>query len=194
MSKQKLRWWQMRLSTLLLCLTAAAVGSSWVSSRYRRSRTQQCIIDEIERRGGVVGVRWDPITPEVADSARLTGSEWNDEDVALVAKLTNLQDLALYDSNVTDAGVAQLRRLSRLEYLHLGGRQITDHGLQHLCSLRYLKVLHLSDTKVSDNGLKHLLELHALERVFLQGTNVSATGVENFKEQMGPECVVSGVY
>jgi hypothetical protein len=78
-------------------------------------------------------------------------------DVALLAGLTELQELDLGDVCYTDAGLVHLAGLTKLQTLRLTrARQVTDAGLVHLAGLTKLQTLRLTCARqVTDAGLVH---------------------------------------
>ena len=65
--------------------------------------------------------------------------------------------------NLDDEGLAQVGKLLDVEELHIGNTRITDSGLAHLEGLSHLKVLILENTKITDAGLTHLAPLDKFE-------------------------------
>jgi hypothetical protein len=68
----------------------------------------------------------------------------SDEGMKEIAKLTNLNSLYLYGTNVTDAGLNELLALKNLTTLNLGYTKVTDTGLIELAKLKNLKTLDIS--------------------------------------------------
>lgn len=77
--------------------------------------------------------------------------------------------ISLVRTGVTDAQLAIVARLRELEELDLETTEIGDLGLEALSRLKSLRRLNLSSTTVSDRGLRHLSEL-PLESLNLSGT------------------------
>lgn len=113
-----------------------------------------------------------------------------DDDLAQVAKLTELEDLVLgHSDRVTEAGFAHLKSLTKLKRLYL--TQTTPAMLAHLKAIPNLKQLNMffgtSDAgleqlaecpqledlwfdmegSISDNGLRHLAKLPRLRRLIV---------------------------
>jgi hypothetical protein len=155
---------------------------------------QQVAIREIERLGGTVsteprGPEWlrgqfgeEGLQPfDRVDSVDLENTSANDAALDYVGSLTEVRDLALFDTYVTDAGLARLKGLTRLEYLSLCNTQISDAGLAHLGSLSSICWLHLSSTQVTDAGLVHLKGLTGLNALSLDHTDISDARVRSLK-------------
>jgi hypothetical protein len=131
-----------------------------------------------------------------------------DAPIAAIGRLTQLQDLGLFESltryrsgvgdaslehlkgltnlsvlnftfwPVTDAELAHLTAMTKLSTLGLPGTEVTDAGLVNLKCLRSLAKLDLSGTKVTDDGLTHLKALTNLSKLELRRTRVTRAGVE----------------
>jgi hypothetical protein len=132
----------------------------------------------------------------------LDSSGVTDDDLKEVAKLNQLQWLALYRSKVTDAGLRHLTgltklrrlglhdtqvsdegmkevaRLKQLQYLGLGATQVGDAGLKKLSGLKQLRLLDLAETGVTDEGLKTVAELKEMETLYVSGPAITDAGVD----------------
>lgn len=86
----------------------------------------------------------------------LHGTGVTDADLALVVKLTHLQNLFLGKTKISDAGLEHLKGASHLKTLSLNGTAVTDVGLKHLADLKELKTLNLQETKVTAAGVDEL--------------------------------------
>lgn len=73
-----------------------------------------------------------------------------------MAGLTNLKDLALYDSRVTDLGLSYLDKLTNLQSLVLHGTAVSDDGLMYLKKLGKLQHLTLYNSNVTLTGVRDL--------------------------------------
>ncbi|VTR97788.1 leucine-rich repeat domain-containing protein [Tuwongella immobilis] len=109
----------------------------------------------------------------------------------VLAGLTSLTVLDLFDSQVTDAGLKELAGLKNLTALDLGSTQVTDAGLKELSSLTSLTTLGLMSTKVTDAGLKELAGLKNLTSLNLVGTKVTEKGMAELRKAM-PKCLITG--
>ncbi len=70
-------------------------------------------------------------------------------------------------ANMDDDGLAYVGKLADLEELYLSNTEVTDRGLAQLKNLKHLKTLVLSNTQITDEGLKHLGGLTNLRRLDL---------------------------
>ncbi|MEX2118863.1 MAG: hypothetical protein WD847_04570, partial [Pirellulales bacterium] len=168
---------QYSLRWLLVIVTLSGIGLGLV---VRRAERQRKAVAGVRAGGGVVQYDFeDPLSPAVRPE--LPGPDWlcrrlgvdyfsevatviltdsaTDATAAHLSRLTSLQSLNLYGTQVTDAGLAHLTELTNLQSLYVGGTQVTDAGLAHLSGLTSLQDLHLYGTQVTDAGLAHLTEL-----------------------------------
>ncbi len=100
-----------------------------------------------------------------------------DEQLALVARFRDLEDLDLFTARITDAGLEDLTGLTKLQYLRLEGTAITDAGLEAVGRIESLKSLSLGSTNVTGTGLEHLKPLKHLESLGLGRTQVGDDGM-----------------
>ncbi len=183
----KYRWFQYRLSTLMLVVTAAAIFLGVWTNRVRK---QQRAVAAIRQRGGMVYYSYEsgpagpnPTPPGPAWLRDLLGIDYLDHVVAVVcdvatdADLEPLEGLPYVESlwvvgqdhvcRVTDAGLAPIGRLRHLRNLSLHCDEITDAGLEHLESLDHLEALDILDARITDAGLAHLRPLRELKDLTL---------------------------
>jgi hypothetical protein len=85
---------------------------------------------------------------------------------------------------VVDADLIKIARLADLEFLALDSTQISDEGLKHLTRLEKLEALMLNSTRISDAGLTCLHALKGLERLWLQGTAVTDAALQQLKQAL----------
>lgn len=76
--------------------------------------------------------------------------------MALIGKLTELQELGLAHTTVTDEGLAQLKDLQNLRSLGLSSTPVTDRGLDHLEKLSSLQWVWLSKKTISAAAVEKL--------------------------------------
>jgi hypothetical protein len=201
-AKHKLRWYQYSLRTLLLVMTLACVGMSWVAVKMKQARDQHAAVEAIKKLGGVVfydyeadrndpspqppGPTW--LRRALGDDAfvnvtvvYLVNSGVNDAELEHLKGLPQLGVLSLYGTKVGDAGLENLKGLSHLREMSLCGTKVGDAGLEHLRGLAQLQTLFLEGTKISDAGLQYLEGLTQLQVLNLSHTKVSDAGIEHLK-------------
>ncbi len=157
-----------RLGHWLLLATAATsiliIGSiAW--SAGQRSRD----LSQLEQAGAIFDDRTnDP------SWIRLSGTTLGPDTVASLARLTQLEDLVLDESNVTDNDLKRLAKLTQLKRLSLVRTAVTNDGLAHLAHLPRLGTLILNSSyRVTDEGLDTLAQLESLEELSLLDTTVT---------------------
>src|SRR6266446_3263511 len=99
------------------------------------------------------------------------GSKLTDEDFRQLTRLTHLKSLSL-SNGLNDERLAQLTALAELEYLQTNLAQITDEGLKPLArlkNLRNLKFFHPGKS-FSGAGLAYLAALPNLEQLTVAGS------------------------
>ncbi len=113
-----------------------------------------------------------------------------DEDVlAELSGLTELQLLIVNERNLTDRGLAHLSTLTGLRILSLTGTGITDEGLWHLEGLDRIEELNLAQTAVTDAGLGALGRMENLAWLDLRDTAVTGTGLASLKGSDRLQCI-----
>ena len=133
-------------------------------------------------------------------------SRLRDAGLKNLAKLQELRELDLTQTNVTNAGVKYIGELKSLTVLHLQGTLVTAAGLKDLGGLKlkswpldkgsltdqslkdYLAMIgprpriSIKGYGVTDAGLKELETLPRLKHLSLIGTSVSDKGLEKLAE------------
>jgi len=105
-----------------------------------------------------------------------------DEDLALLAKLTDLRTLKVDGPKLSDAGIAHLSNLENLDVLWLVNTTITNEGLVPLKKLAKLKELNLRRSEgLTDEGLAHLRDFPSLEYLHLLYNAFSDDGLKNLE-------------
>ncbi len=128
-----------------------------------------------ERRMGLFPPLIEPKTAEPAIHSETL--RFGDDQMHLLARLTDLETLNLSYTYITDAGLSQLVGLRKLTELRLQGTDVGDSGMEHVGKLTQLRVLHLNYTQVTDAGLVHLRHLKNLEQLLIWGTQIGDAGV-----------------
>jgi hypothetical protein len=173
--KEKGRWYQFGLRTLLVFILVAGVGFGWLGVRVQQSRKHQAAVAKLQESGATITFDNDGW----AKTVEFPSSELTEQ------------------ASVRDAALVPLKDLPKLQELTLGQTRITDVGLQHLARLKNLKVLDLSTgfdqdlvfPDVTDAGLESLKKLANLRTLVLKGTRVTDEGVKEFQRAL-PNCKV----
>jgi beta-lactamase regulating signal transducer with metallopeptidase domain len=125
-------------------------------------------------------------------SIGLGGANLDDEGLACVGKLLDLEELYLDKTNITDSGLTQLEGLSHLKVLILENTKLTDAGLKHLAPLTNLRRLVVGNNimhdgqpvravRITDEGLGNLKSLTRLESLNLDRTEITDGGLEKLQ-------------
>jgi hypothetical protein len=154
--KLKLRWFQYKLSTLLLLIAVAAI---WLSFWTNRVRTQKQAVDYITRHGGGAlysyqanAGRTEPTPPGPAWLRNLLGIDYFD----------HVSQVYFIGDSFTDADLEYLDNFPDLQFLQINCANITNEGLAHFKYVRGLKQLEIYSDKINDDGLVHLQQLQEL--------------------------------
>jgi hypothetical protein len=135
---------QFGIRSLLLVLIVA-LPCSWLAVEMKRAKDQREAVAAIKKLGGCVAYSWG-YQPEPAWL-------WS----CLVDNFfAEAADSLGFDTRVTDEELAHIARLTELQRLWLDGTRVTDAGLVHLAGLPQLQVLSLSQTRVTGAGVAKL--------------------------------------
>jgi hypothetical protein len=99
-------------------------------------------------------------------------SDPTDVELSAIGDLPTIRRLIIHGSKgrINDERLANLKGLKQLERLELEGRGVTDVGMEHLLSLTNLRQLALRETRVTHKGLKKLQrDLPNLKEAFAPG-------------------------
>lgn len=128
---------------------------------------------------------------------RLTvaGCPFNDEGMAAVGKLTQLENFRTWHTYQTEAGNRHLLGLTNLKSLHLGQRlrrydgssnahSLTDATLDIVTQLKSLDTLTLAEQQFSTAALSRLSALPNLKRLELTQVDIPAEEVERVRKAL----------
>jgi Leucine Rich Repeat (LRR) protein len=96
---------------------------------------------------------------------RFKDVQLEDDDLAILAGLSNLERLSLNRTRIGDDALRHLEGLQSLKILQLVDTDITDEGIEHLTNLTQLETLDLWRTQVTNEGLKPLRSLPNLRQL-----------------------------
>lgn len=102
----------------------------------------------------------------------------NDESLALLADLPQLESLELENLRISSIGCSPISKLTRLKSLSLSDCDVDDSVLAMLRPLKSLTELGLYGTRITDTGVDELNRMSQLEKLILGRTDISAVGVK----------------
>jgi hypothetical protein len=140
----------------------------------------------------------------------------NNQNVEIVAKLSQLEALDMSETRITDVGLKFFEKHPKLHYLRINKipmtnkglesiatipnlddlrlwrNSITDEGCKMIAKIENLRIISLDDTMVTDAGIKHLLVLKNLQELKTRGTAVTKNGRDEARKRwpgirMNPE-------
>lgn len=119
----------------------------------------------------------------------LKGLQIKEKGLEHLAKLQQLETLALDFHSLTDPMIAKLAPLKNLRHLSLSGHyssdeKLTDAVIETILGFENLESLNLSSTKLTDEGLLKLAALKSLKRLKINNTGVTEKGKEKLKEAL----------
>ena len=155
-------------------VSTAVPGLSDLSTPYSKSRhvNNECLRvistpsrfhKKLELIGSKLITNWSPIEPLVSvDQLRLINTNIDDDGLASVGRLKNLQTLELTSNKrIADKGLSRLSSLAKLWELWLSGTTLSDAGLKFLKPFVCLEVLCLGST-ITRKGLSILAASHGV--------------------------------
>ena len=108
----------------------------------------------------------------------ISGAPITDGGLKYIANLKELRTLHLWETpGITDAGIAHLSSLTKLQTLALYRCSITDASLVHLRTMDNLEMLDLAETGVMGPGLSHLDRMAKLKRLFTPTNRAGLTHI-----------------
>lgn len=112
----------------------------------------------------------------------ISGWKCNDNDLALVSKLKNLERLYVSGTGLTDRGFEKLPGSALLNKLQVWSTSITDEGVKHFLKFPALVSLDLQSNNIGDPAISYIVQMDNLETLNLQETNVTEAGVKRLAE------------
>jgi mono/diheme cytochrome c family protein len=94
-----------------------------------------------------------------------------------------LVELKLSSSGINDEDIASISSLTNIEKLWLDGNKLTDQSLEKISTLTNLSYLNLAFTSISKNGIVQLKKLPALKNIYLYETKVTGEDLTQLKSE-----------
>ena len=105
------------------------------------------------------------------------------DDVKLIAQMSDLKKLTLWGQNIDNESVKLLSVLPKLENLTFMKTAIDDEGLAILPEFKALKALNLRGCdKITDAGMVHVAKIPNLENLALLYTLINDEGIVNLQD------------
>ncbi len=181
--KFPLLWLLLAVFVIPVVTVVAAVVASPTWQEHR----QKCdLIRQIHQRSGLVRVeRAGP------DWMRPLGAYYQNGDANSIpiGVYDRVVEVRLIDANVDDDFLARLPELEQLQVLNLSQNAVTGKGLAHLVRLEHLADLDLAYTKVSDDDMATLGEIRSLRRLDLSHNRLSGRGLHRLEPLAGLETI-----
>ncbi len=184
-TNSRLNWILLGVFTVVFAALALSrlipVVRDYLAARAEAARIEhRNYLAQLEVAGRIVALGGNPAWESRAVTCLvLDGHELSPEMGDLMARLPRLRDIYLYEPN--DECLANLAALHQLEVLDVMESGVTDSGVRYLMALRGLKSLSLSHAALTDSGLQRLASMPNLRELRVYGTLVTASGVEQFK-------------
>lgn len=112
----------------------------------------------------------------------LANTAITDVGMEQIGKITTLQQLNLSSTKISNQGAQALRNLSELQQLNLARTAVSDEGLSTLSGLSHLMSLDLSATSITEAGLKPLAKMQAIKELRLEGTKVGDDSIASLSQ------------
>jgi len=121
-----------------------------------------------------------------ADQILEIGPEWRgeDDDLKLLAAITDLQVVSLSGDKVTDAWLEHLTAIPALRSLKLKKTKVTAAGIARLKEFKELYVLDFLYFPVDDEAIQLLAGMRQLSIIRLYGTKVSKEGAAKLAAEL----------
>ena len=124
---------------------------------------------------GIANIKMAPKLKHV----QLASANLNDDGMAPLAALKNLESLHLTFNQATGPGLAHLEKLRKFERLWIPC-PVTDEGAAHIAKCKALRELDLTGAKITDKSLPLLAQLGNLEQLSIFGADlVTPHGVQS---------------
>ncbi len=133
------------------------------------------------------------LMPSAVSRIRQRGAQ----ELASVARLTQVKRLILEGCDIEDGDMSRLMHLTGLEVLDLRDTLVTDVGLRRIVGMKALRVLllgayskrHHGRPIIGDAGMDYISQLNSLQVLDLLGTNVSDTGLKKLASLRDLKCL-----
>lgn len=125
------------------------------------------------------------LEPDDLYAINFATSRVKDHDLRFIRSLTDLNGLAIWETNIGDLALTHLSGMASIRWLDIGDTKVTDEGLAYLRGLKRLKSLTLLNDGIGDNGVKHLAGFAGLQHLDLMNTRVSDASITALRSLTG---------
>jgi hypothetical protein len=128
---------QFRLITLFAVMLLACVPLAWMAVEARRQRARTAAEARVQELGGRIHVTLSILSPGSLHNYQrsrivLDHTSVGDDDLKLLAEISDLESLDVTNTEVSDAGIEHLKGLRHLNTLNHSGSRITPEGIAKL--------------------------------------------------------------
>ena len=125
------------------------------------------------------------LEPDDLYAINFATSRVKDQDLRFIRSLTDLNGLAIWETDIGDLALTYLSGMSSIRWLDIGDTKVTDEGLAYLRGLKRLKSLTLLNDEVGDDGVMHLAGFESLQHLDLMSTRVSDASITSLSRLKG---------
>lgn len=105
----------------------------------------------------------------------LDNTSITDHSVAQLARLSNLEELDLRDTDISDKNLAELvSGCGKLRVLNLDSTKVGDGSIEILAGAKHLRILELADAGITEEGIASLSSLSQLTMLTVWGQEIDA--------------------
>ena len=115
------------------------------------------------------------------DQLQLSGQDFTDEHLAVLAKAKSIGTLRIEKTSCTDAGLEHLARCPDLKMLHLFGGGFTPAGFKHLAKIPGLFQMVVGGQNFTEEHIEALAGLPELKFISIQDCHVTGAGFRSFR-------------
>lgn len=120
----------------------------------------------------------------------LSNSDVSDQHVSRIRRVPMLQNVYLWNNEITDAGLASLiKHCPNIRILHLTDTAVTNACIPGLADLKHLEDLVLVRCEITDDALPALYGHSSLQLLHLLDTQCTQSGLHKLQPQL-PDCEI----
>lgn len=116
------------------------------------------------------------------EKLKMPGSSVSDKGANHLAKISTLQQLWIYDTNVSGKAIAILAPLKKLTLLHINGTKTYDADIEGLTAFPELESLDLGGTFITEKGCATIAKLDRVKSLQLNHVPLTNVALERLKQ------------